>query len=144
MDHEPEAVFLVRLKLQKMVSTPECTELNTAITSLQLVESRIAEQRCFQVRGQSVRHGRGRVPIGWNSLVQAEEDRGRREFIGKQVSYDVERDGRHAAADVTTDCGRINQIGRGQDRANANFARQMDVRHHGDVLYIVSSRKVLD
>ncbi len=143
VQHQPQAVRLVRLQLDEMVAAAERAELQRSLALLQRLERARAERLGVELGRQAVRP-LARVAYERDGSIEAGQHRGRGALVVEHRGLGVEGDGRHAAPDVSADRGGVEGAARGDHRADAHVGRQVDVRHHGDPPDVVAPREALE
>jgi hypothetical protein len=123
MDHDPEVTVVITLKFDEVISSSERAELAICLALGELAKREMAEVRGVgHVRS---RGGRGVPPHQDVDLSKERVEEG----IGVGSIVCVKAKCGHAAADVTADRRRVENVACTEDGADAQSGREVNVGH---------------
>jgi len=128
------------LELQEMIAAAQRAKLHAPVAAANYLEPVIAERsRCQRLGKRAVM-----MPISRDGSAQLFQKILGDARVAEGVGLRFKPDHRDPAADIASHGGWINQMVGCDDGSHADFPSQMHIRHHRDVLDIVSPREALD
>ena len=135
VNHQPEPVLLVGLKLQKVIPAAQSCELHRALASPDRLQPGIAQFNGIQ----ALRLCNNSLPVAtpaWDRLCESRQNLAGGFWIAQRLCSGVRCYRQHSAADVTAYCLRVNQSRRCQHHSHADVVSQMNVWHDSNLLDI--------
>ena len=126
VDHDPQAAVLVGLKLEEVVPAPQRTELYPTVAPSDVVQRPRAQRPIAELLGQPVAPFSQRVPHDGDDLCQAAQQRPRTAWGLQYAHVPLAANGRHPAANVSSDRLREDAPLGGEGRPDADPTREVD------------------